>query len=56
LGFRKRGEEPIHWRFCRHGERTDRMVVERVFSVVMEVNHLKKIFQRVEKYLTARAC
>jgi hypothetical protein len=54
LGFRKRGEEPINWHFCQHGERNDRMVVERVFSVITVVNHLKKIFHRVEKYLTAR--
>ncbi len=54
LGFRKRGHEPLNWRFCQHGERNDRMVVERVFSLVTVVNHLKKIFHRVEKYLTAR--
>ena len=54
LGFRKRGYEPLNWRFCQHGERNDRMVVERVFSVITVVNHLKKIFHRVEKYLTAR--
>ena len=30
------------------------MVVERVFSGVTVVNHLKKIFHRLEKYLTAR--
>ena len=53
-GFRKRGEEPVNWRFCQHGERNDRMIVERVFSVVTVVNHLKKIFHRVDKYLTAR--
>lgn len=54
LGFRKRGEEMVNWHFCQHGERNDRMVVERVFSVITVVNHLKKIFHRVEKYLTAR--
>jgi hypothetical protein len=30
------------------------MIVERVFSVVTVVNHLKKIFHRMEKDLTAR--
>ncbi|MDQ2907019.1 MAG: hypothetical protein M3Y81_26205 [Chloroflexota bacterium] len=44
----------VSWHFCQHGERNDRMVVERVFSVITVVNHLKKIFHRVEKYLTAR--
>ncbi len=54
LGFRKRGEEPVNWQFCQHGQRNERMIVERVFSVITVVNHLKKIFHRVEKYLTAR--
>ncbi len=54
LGLRKRGHEPVNWQFCQHGQRNDRMVVERVFSLVTVVNHLKKIFHRVEKYLTAR--
>ena len=54
LGFRKRGEDPVNWQFCQRGERNDRMVVERVFSGMTVVNHLKKIFHRVEKYLTAR--
>lgn len=54
LGFRKRGHEPVNWQFCPHGQRNDRMVVERVFSIVTVVNHLKKIFHRLEKYLTAR--
>ena len=54
LGFRKRGHEPLNWRFCQHGERHDRMVGERVFSLVTVLNHLKKIFHRVEKSLTAR--
>jgi len=54
LGFRKRGHDPVNWRFCQHGERNDRMRVERVFSVVTVVNHLKKIFHRMEKSLTAR--
>jgi hypothetical protein len=54
LGFRKRGHEPVNWQFCQHGERNERMILERVFSVVTVVNHLKKIFHRLEKYLTAR--
>ena len=54
LGLRKRGHEPINWQFWKPGERNERMVVERVFSVVTVVNHLKKIFHRVEKYLSAR--
>lgn len=54
VGFRKRGHEPVNWQFCQHGQRNDRMVVERVFSIVTVVNHLKKIFHRMEKYLTAR--
>ncbi len=54
LGFSKRGQEPVNWRFCQHGERNDRLVVERVFSIVTVVNHLKKIFHRAGKYLTAR--
>ncbi len=53
-GFRKRGEETVNWRFGQRGERHDPMIVERVFSVVTVVNHLKKIFHRVDKYLTAR--
>jgi hypothetical protein len=52
--LRKRGHEPTTWRFCQHGERNDRMVVERVFSMVTVVNHFKKIFHRVDKSLTAR--
>ena len=54
LGFRKRGEETPDWRFCQRGERNDRMIVERVFSLITVVNHFKKIFHRAEKYLTAR--
>ena len=40
LGFRKRGHEPVNWHFCQHGERNDRMVVERVFSIVTVVGYL----------------
>jgi hypothetical protein len=54
LGFSKRGEELVNWQFWKPGERNDRMVVERVFSVATVVNHLKKIFHRMEKYLRAR--
>jgi hypothetical protein len=54
LGFRKRGEQTPNWRFCHRGERNDRMIVERVFSLITVVNHFKKIFHRAEKYLTAR--
>jgi hypothetical protein len=54
LGFRKRGHEPVNWQFCQHGQRNDRMIIERVFSIVTVVNHLKKIFHRMAKYLTAR--
>lgn len=53
-GFRKRGEEVPKWHFCGHGERNDRMIVERVFSLITVVNHFKKIFHRAKKYLTAR--
>jgi len=53
-GFRKRGEEMANLRFCQHGERNDRMVVERVFSMITVVNHFKKIFHRAEPYLQAR--
>lgn len=54
FGFRKRGETEPKWHFCAHGERNERMIVERVFSVITVVNHFKKIFHRAEKYLTAR--
>jgi len=54
VGLSHFGEEPVNWQFCQRGERNDRMVVERVFSVITVVNHLKKIFHRMEKYLTPR--
>jgi hypothetical protein len=54
LGLRKQGEEIANWHLCQHGERNERMIVERAFSVVTVVNHLKNIFHRVDKYLTAR--
>lgn len=53
-GFRKRGEIDPGWTICQQGERNERMIVERVFSVVTAVNHLKKIFHRTEKHLQAR--
>jgi hypothetical protein len=54
FGFKKRGEEAPNWQFCGHNERNDRMIVERVFSLITVVSHFKKIFHRAEKYLTAR--
>lgn len=53
-GFRKRGEEMVNLRLCEQGERNDRMVVERVFSMITVVSHCKKIFHRRAQYLTAR--
>ncbi len=51
LGSRKRGEEPVNWQFCQHGQRNERMIVERIFSLITVVNHLKIIFHRVEEVL-----
>jgi hypothetical protein len=53
-GFRKAGEELKNLQFCGHGERNERMVVERVFSMITVVNHFKKIFHRKAKYIQAR--
>lgn len=53
-GFRLKGRKDPHWTFCQRGERNDRMIVERVFSVLTVVNHLKKVFHRSERHLHAR--
>ena len=53
-GFRQIGRSDPKWVICQRGERNDRMIVERVFSVLTVVNHLKKVFHRTEQHLHAR--
>jgi hypothetical protein len=53
-GFRHKGRNDENWIICQRGERNDRMIVERVFSVLTVVNHLKKVFHRSERHLNAR--
>jgi hypothetical protein len=53
-GFRQSGRSDPQWVICQRGERNDRMIVERVFSVLTVVNHLKKLFHRTEQHLHAR--
>jgi len=53
-GFRLSGRENAKWTICQRGERNDRMVVERVFSLITVVNHTKKLFHRTERHLHAR--
>ncbi len=53
-GFRLKGRKEANWVICQRGERSDRMVVERVFSILTVVNHLKKVFHRTERHLHAR--
>lgn len=53
-GFRQRGRIDPNWTICQRGERNDRMIIERVFSLITVVNHFKKIFHRSECHLNAR--
>lgn len=53
-GFRLQGRIDPKWTICQRGERDDRMIVERVFSLITVVNHFKKIFHRTERHLNAR--
>ncbi len=38
-------------RLCQRGKQNERMVIERVFSMLTVVNHFKKIFHQAERYL-----
>jgi hypothetical protein len=53
-GFRLAGRENAKWTICGRGERNDRMIVERVFSLLTVVNQLKHLFHRTEQHLHAR--
>lgn len=53
-GFRQADRIDPKWTICQKDERNDRMVVERVFSLITVVNHFKKIFHRSERHLNAR--
>jgi hypothetical protein len=52
-GFRQTGREEAKWTICQRGERNDRMLVERVFSLITVVAHTKKLFHRTERHLHA---
>lgn len=56
-GFRrskKRGGNPANLVICERGQHNQRMLVETVFSLLTNVLHMKKLFQRAQDYLEAR--
>ena len=53
LGFAKAGEAKRNLLLCPHKTWSERMLIEILFSALTRVCHLKHVFHRVERYLTA---
>jgi hypothetical protein len=55
-GFRLQGRQADNWTICGRGERNERMIIERIFSLLTVVNQLKlkHVFHRTEPYLQGR--